>query len=111
MEGATRPAISGGGPPAPRAAAAGPRSVRGGGPAIDRGVGTVGDADGRLGLHAPGTMILGSHGGHDAEADGADDRLIEEAVGLVVGHKERLDPSPQLRIARALTVQDGGPVR
>ncbi len=37
-----------------------------------------------------------------------DERLIEEAVGLVVSPQERLDPSPQLRIGRALTIQDGG---
>ena len=41
-------------------------------------------------------------------AGGSDDRLIEEAVGLVVSPQERLDPLPQLRIGRALTIQDGG---
>ena len=40
-----------------------------------------------------------------------DDRLIEEAVGLVASPQERLDPPPQFRIARALTIQDGGTSR
>ena len=43
--------------------------------------------------------------------DGSDDRLIENAHGLVVSREERLDLLPQLRIGRAFTIQDGGPLR
>jgi hypothetical protein len=38
---------------------------------------------------------------------GSDDRLIEKAFGLVESNQERLDPPPQLRIGRTLTIQDG----
>ena len=78
------------------------------GSTTDRRVGPLGGADGRLGPGALETVILGSREGHDAVAGGSDDRLIEEAVGLVVSPQERLDPPPQLRIGRALTIQDGG---
>ena len=37
-----------------------------------------------------------------------DDRLIEEAVGHFESPEERIDPLPQLRIGRTLTIQDGG---
>ena len=53
-------------------------------------------------------VIRGSREGQDAVAGRSDDRLIKEAVGLVVAPQERLDPPPQLRIGRALTIQHGG---
>ena len=74
----------------------------------DRRVGRLGAADGRLGPGALGTVILAPGEGTMPWLAGSDDRLIEEAVGLVVGRQERLDPLPQLRIGRALTIQDGG---
>jgi hypothetical protein len=42
--------------------------------------------------------------------DGGAGWVIGEAVELVVGPHERLDPPAQLRIGRALSVQDGGTV-
>ena len=48
--------------------------------------------------------------GHDL-AGGSDDRSVKEAVGLVVSPQDRLDPPPQLRIGRALLIQDDSPVR
>ena len=34
--------------------------------------------------------------------------MIEEAFGPVEGVQERIDPLPQLKIGRALTIQDDG---
>jgi hypothetical protein len=42
---------------------------------------------------------------------GADERLVEEIVELIVGPQERLDALPQLFIVRTLVVQDDRAVR
>ena len=77
----------------------------------DRRVERLCGAGGRLGPGALATGILESREGHDAVAGGPDDRSIEEATLLVVSPQERLDPLPQLRIGRALTIQGVSPVR
>jgi len=74
----------------------------------DRRTGPLGGSDGRLSPGALETVFVGSPEGYDAVAGGCDDRLIEKAVGPVVSQEERLDPLPQLRIAGALSIQDGG---
>ncbi len=71
----------------------------------------LGSVDGRLGAGTLLTLIVMSCAGKDAVGGWSDDRLIEEAFGMVEGRQERFDPLPQLRIGRALTVQEGGASR
>ena len=52
-----------------------------------------------------------SHEPRLGSAIGADERVIEEPVEPVVGPQERLDALAQLRIDRALSVQDRDAVR